>query len=273
MNAPSRELSDEQWSRIGDPNVSPKLKRLAGTIGFMGVLLGVGAIAGLLFTLGGGFHWREITLTSPPSPVAASLSFFAIPFGVVAFWSVKQIPGRGGTRVLGVAALLLGLAGPPIYAYQSFQIHIQLQTGEINKVQALTRAAMAFQQKQGRFPKDLLELVQSAGLGPDAVKTAFGSLSTLKEIPADLKQLEDQSDFVYLAGNIDKAIPAQYQAAVIIVRDKHVLLESQSAAVGFADGNTRWVSLEEATKLYDADTDARAKMGAATRPTPETMTH
>jgi hypothetical protein len=281
MSASPRELADLEFAKLGDPNVPARLKRLAGTVALLALVFAVVGIVLLLFTWNGRPALRNITLATPPSPVAASLSFFAIGLGVVAFWAVKQMPNKKGVRVMGIGALVLGLVGPPIYTAQAFKIHVQLEVGERDKVTALTRAALDFRAAQKRLPADILELVQWAHLTPDAMKTTFGSNSKLAGIPdatrkdaeyaGILRQFEDQSDFVYLAGNIDKAESSDGAAKLIVARSKYTHLESQSAAVGFLDGQTRWISLADADEMYKNDDTARREMGVGVRPTPRAL--
>jgi hypothetical protein len=225
---------------------------------------------------------RSINLQSPPAAYAVVLSFFGIGFGIAAMYAVKQIPRMGRTRIISAVALVSGLAGPPIYTYQSFHWHLQLQTLKFDNCKIFTLAVVDFQKREHRFPADILELAQAQHLSPDVLKISFDEGSRLPAIaavkPGDadyapaLAELEKQSDFNYTAGNIKVKIPTESAAKIIVVYNREVEMESQSGAVGFADGTVKWVTKDEIRTLGDEDTKARIAMGAASRPAPAEAT-
>jgi hypothetical protein len=222
----------------------------------------------------------HVTAFVPPSLLGANLAFCAMLIGAALLFYVRATPATRLARALSLAALLLGMVGTLQYSWQSVQSRQRRETLELAHVQAIARAAAHYATAyDGLFPPDLLTLLATQQLQPQTLQSPFGSwhpwLADLAQAPVGgtttlsawtgaqraelLRSLETESDYLYLGGDLTK-VPPDSARDLIVAVSRNTVLRS-SLAVAFADGTSRFLTVEEVPPAIARCNAARRKMG------------
>ncbi len=235
------------------------VRRRSLPVAAAGAFFGVLGIALLLMTL--------IAVGHPPNILAANLSFCAIMMGVGILFYARGAPGTTPARWLCVAAILTGLAGPAIFAWQSTQWHRLMEDREAENAAAIAQAAAKYATDHaGKYPEDFLELVRAKYLDANRLLSPFGgigseyigSLKTPLTPEARPQAIAEHADYTYTGSDLHQPLGDGASKIIVVYETDPVMGEHY--AVGFADGTAQFFVLADAQQAMDASNQARKKL-------------
>jgi hypothetical protein len=249
------------------------VRRRALPVGVAGVALGAAAV-GLALT-------THVSAYALPSLLGANLAFCAMLIGAGILFYVRGTPRTRSASVASLLALALGMAGTLLYTWQSVQSRQARENLESANVRAIARAAGAWAtQHGGEYPADLLVLLEDQEIPPQALQSPYGrrdpflnSFMPAFKLPgwpaslpatqrADLlRSVESASDYLYLGGDL-KHVPPDAAPALIVAVSANTVLRV-SLAVAFADGTSRFITVDQVPTVIAACNAARKKLGLA----------
>src|ERR1051325_2669346 len=128
--------------------------------------------AGLALVLSSGI---SVSAARPPGLFGVNLSFCAMMIGVGILFYARRSPKTGAAIGLAVAAILMGIVGPLVFARQSMHWRVAMEERELGNVRAIETAARGYATEHGgSYPADLAVLLQSGKLTPEDVHSPFG---------------------------------------------------------------------------------------------------
>jgi hypothetical protein len=238
------------------------VRRRALPVGLAAAALGAAAV-GLAVT-------TPASAYVPPSLLGANLAFCAMLIGAGILLYARRTPGTRTASVTALAALLLGMIGTLLYTWQAVQWRQTREGMELADVRAVAQAAGTWAAKHGgEYPQDLLVLLEDQELQPQALQSPYGRHDPLfnnfagvrGSMPRNdlLRSVETASDFLYLGGDL-KNVPPNAAKEVLVAVSANTVLRV-SLAVAFADGTSRFLTLEEVPTVIAQCNAARKKLG------------
>ncbi len=276
MPASGHERSPEQLAQI---------QRLGPPIAISSLVMG---IAGLIILLRG-----TSDIHHPPSIWGVNLSFCAMLMGIgIILWA----KGSGVIRWalwMSTAAVLLGAVGPFLFFKSGVDVRAQMEQKELANVAAIAKAALTYAvQHNDQLPPTLEVLRDQRLLTTDDLHSPYGSddvVDKLKLVAEGKLSQSDyeawhaqESDYSYLAPDL-RIIPPfapsaaataaaatmtftsapagpEERALILVASAKNPVMRIR-LAVAFADGSSRFITMDEAEAALKASNQARAKLG------------
>ena len=216
----------------------------------------------------------------PPSLLGANLAFCAMLIGAGLLFYIRGTSATRPAAALALAAILLGMAGNLQYVWQAVQSRQAREALELANVQAIARAASEHATAHaGAYPPDLLALLEDGRLKPQSLQSPYGpwhpllaelaqarpgitalaATSSAAKRPELLRSLESSSDYFYLGADL-KNIPPDAAGDLIVAVSTNTVLRI-NLAIAFADGTSRFLTVEEVPPAIARCNAARAKMG------------
>ncbi|MEI8194831.1 MAG: hypothetical protein WCI73_02865 [Phycisphaerae bacterium] len=267
-----------------------------------GILAAAALLLGLLSLL---MFQSRTQIRTPPSLLAVNISFCVILMGITALYRVRRMSRQTLTRLTAAAALLLGLAGPVIYSWQTLQFRQAMQNAETANVSAIVSFCHHYAEyaegNHGSYPPDLATLVSNGGGGvlieslvsPYTGQTpdVFGSLPTpattapqsSADIPSALPKVtftefaakvRVHSDYEYVGADLRTDLFAkvpELKKNAIVVFSKEARMRA-FIAVGFADGRVELLGPEQTIAALKANNESRAQAGLPPLSPPQSVT-
>jgi len=250
------------------PEQHAAVRRRSQPVAIVANVLGVVALA----MLGS----RTVDVHMPPDLFAANISFCAILMGVGILFYAGGTPGLRVARVLCLTAILLGLAGPALFARQSLQWRVIMESTEKQRAVDIAQAAAKYAGEHGgAYPPDLATLLEGKYVTPETLLSPWGGQGT--EYHRDMQQkgqstikMATPADYTYVGGDLHVPLPPAAASAIIVVYETEPVLRDHFA-VAFADGTSRILTLDEALKVLQACNKARATLKLPPLKKPESM--
>lgn len=253
----------------------------SGPLAWAGFLLGLLALGLFYLAFGpGGLIHRAITPETPPSLLAVNLSFCALFMGVASLYRVRRLPRQTLVRVIAACSLLLGLAGPALYSWQTLQWRGAMQTREIENMRQILAAVPPYLSRHdGHYPPNLEALLE-VGLDVKYLSSPYTGHqskhegSVRKWTTEDLKQFAAHGDYDYLGAGLAEPV---FTSDSALTKNKFVLVVGKEArlrafvAVGFADGRVELLGPEQTVAALQANHEMRAKAGLPPLRSPTTV--
>jgi hypothetical protein len=225
---------------------------------------------------------KSIDEVHPPAILGVNLSFCAMMMGVGILFYARRMRGVRVAMVASVLALLMGIAGSAIFAWQSKHWHMAMEQRELGNVAAIATAARRYAQHNGGVYPELPVLMERGGVKADQFHSPFGSEESLKKrkelSPGDFATwYAKHSDYLYFGGDLRLAPPPtaatesstgpatrpgmeELPAEIIVTCSEDAIMRT-SLSVGFADGHGAFLDLSEAKAALAASNEARRKLG------------
>jgi hypothetical protein len=264
------------------------VRRRALPIAFSAAILG---IAGLILQV-----TSPVGVLQPPNLLAVNLSFCAILMGAGIVLYTRGTPGTAWAVAVSIFAVITGMIGPMVFARQTVEHHRLVEDRELNNVTAIALAARKYADgHEGVYPADLLVMLDEKLLSPADLQSPFvfkkglhdvlSNLDSLRKTMsrADLlKAVETDSDYLYLGG--DLKIPpgpptgatAPATAALpgdIIVASSNTTVMRINLALSFADGSSRFITIDDIPQVMESCNAGRARLGLGTLRPPPIIEH
>jgi type II secretory pathway pseudopilin PulG len=239
------------------PEEHAHIRRRAFPIASAGVLLGSVALA-LTLTSG-------VNAFQPPSLLAANLAFCAMLMGAAMLFYARGTPGARPAAVASLASLLLGMTATFLFTAQAVHSRQAREDLELANIRAIATAGNEYAAAhQGAYPPNLQALIQ-AGLDPRMLQSPYGQHKNIN--PKDLAPaVDDASDYLYLAGDLQD-VSKDAAPTLLVAVSKNTVLRV-NLALAFADGTSRFVTLDEISPVITACNSARAKLNLPPLKTP-----
>jgi hypothetical protein len=254
------------------PEQHAAVRRRALPAAVAGVLLGLASVLLAATT--------HVSAVKPPSLLGANLAFCAMLMGAGLLFYIRGTSGTRPAAALAVAALLLGMAGNLHYVWQAVQTRQARENLELANVQAIARAASDYAAvHHGAYPPDLLALLEDGRLKPRTLQSPYGpwhpllaelaaaqpgtttsaATATTAQRPDLLRALESSADYFYLGGDL-KNVPADAAGALIVAVSANTVLRI-NLAIAFADGTSRFLTINEVPGVIAQGNAARRRLG------------
>jgi hypothetical protein len=251
------------------PEQHALVRRRALPVALAGVLLGSVALALTLTS--------RINASQPPSLLAANLAFCAMLIGAAMLFYARGTSGTRPAAVAALASLLLGMTATFLFTAQAVHSRQAREDLELANIRAIATAANQYAVlHQGAYPPSLAVLLENHVLGSQTLQSPYGQHSPLLIGNAALEKdhtpddsvlaIDAASDYLYLAGDF-KNVPKDAAPALLIAVSKNTVLRV-NLALAFADGTSRFVTLEEIAPVIAACNAARAKIGLGAQKIP-----
>jgi hypothetical protein len=250
------------------PEQHAAVRRRSLPVALVANVLAMGALA-VLFS-------RTVSVHAPPDVFAANISFCAILMGVGILFYARGTSGTGVARVLCVAATLLGLAGPALYAWQSVRWRLVMELTELQHAADIARAAEKYAgQHEGAYPKSPAELLSGNFVAQETLLSPFGGQGTqyLREMQqkgSSAIKMSIASDYTYVGGDLHLPLAPGTAAKIVVAYETEPVMR-QHFAVGFADGTSRFLTLDDAGEVLKTCNEARAALGLPPLKEPESI--
>jgi type II secretory pathway pseudopilin PulG len=233
------------------------IRRRAFPIAIAGVLLGSVALALALVS--------RVDAFQPPSLLAANLAFCAMLMGAAMLFYARGTPGTRPAAVASLASLLLGMTATFLFTAQAVHSRQAREDLELANIRAIATAANEYATAhQGTYPPNLHALIQ-AGLNPRTLQSPYGQHKNIN--PENLAPaVDDASDYLYLAGDLQD-VSKDAAPTLLVAVSKNTVLRV-NLALAFADGTSRFVTLEEISPVITACNSARARLNLPPLKTP-----
>ncbi len=230
------------------------------------------AIGGLICAVGGLvlLLMKTIDESHPPAVLAVNLSFCAMLMGVGILFYAKGTRGTGIAAVVCGLAIVIGFAGPLVYAKQTLDYRKRSEDRELGNVAAIATAAQQYARAHGGdYPADLGVMLEDKLISPELLHSPYEATAVAERTQmggedktrADfLKYVDAHSDYQYFGGDLKwKDSPAEF-ANIVVASGKDPIMRTH-IAVAFADGRSDFVDLEQAENVVKAANAARATLG------------
>jgi type II secretory pathway pseudopilin PulG len=207
------------------------------------------------------FATTHVTAYRPPNVMAVTLALVAIVGGTVSFFGLRHQHRVAGLRALAIVSILLGIAGPLLFGYQSFQWRSAVEAIENRNIQHILDAARSWQTAHhGEWPESLDTIAQADLIDPSAMVSPVAqegqqSAATQPHGPV--------LDYRYVGEGLRGSYPphtpilAAYSSAARLGED---------FLVAFADGRIVWVKEDDMLATVQASNAERMKLGLAAVP-------
>lgn len=226
----------------------PIMRGASEILALAGVIVGAASLLLAFFTPGG--EPRVMGTRNPPSLLALNLAFCAMLMGVLAVYRVRGMAGQGLVRAGALAALLMGLAGPVVYARQAVTWRLAMQTAEMENLNKIGAAARVYAKRHSdMFPPDLEMLVTAGLLERASLQTPYA----------------DKPDYVYLGEGM--RLEMVKEGTPLILAHAPRPRGKMAVPVVYADGRTAVINSEtELEAAQQANVKAREAAGLPEKP-------
>jgi hypothetical protein len=161
------------------PEQHDAVRRRSGTLSICGLICGVAGLALLLA--------KTIAVDHPPNIFAVNLSFCAMMIGIGILFYIRGTSGVTVARAASIIALVTGIAGPLVFAWQSMLWHQKVENRELSNVESVAKGATAYARRHdGDYPDSLVTLLRSGDVPLENMNSPFGSLIK----PQDMQRLQ-----------------------------------------------------------------------------------
>ncbi len=181
-------------------------------------------------------------------------------------------------------AIAIGFAGPLVYAMQTLEYRKSAEDRELGNVAAIANAAREYAVKHGgMYPADIGVLLEERRITPMTLHSPYAGTPVAERVAMGegdksrgdfLKYVDGHSDYQYFGGDLRLNAGSEKTAAdfakIVIASGKEPIMRIH-IAVGFADGRSDFVTLEDAEKVVKGANEGRARLGFAEMRPPESV--
>jgi hypothetical protein len=241
-----------------------------GPLGVCAVVVGVVSVLMLWMQGTGAYH--------PPAALAGPLAYCAMLMGVGLLFYAKGTSGTGLAKGASAVAIVLGIAGSMMYAKQTVEWRRGTEGRELENVQAIAKAAVAYAVDKGTYPPGFAEMLGGKYLEPERLLSPFAGAGTeylqknkiTVESPEGRAAVAAHADYTYVGGDLKGPVPAEVGKRLIVVYKTEPVMRVHFAA-GYADGSGKYLTLEEAQKALEETNGARKELGVGPLERPEAI--